>query len=64
MVLDRSWPIRGGAAEMYMPSIPILTNRNKKKTHINEVFYSYRKKGPRSKSFYFGHFAPNELCSR
>ena len=50
MVLDRSWPIRGGAAEIYMPSIPILTNRNKKK-HINEVFYSYRKKGPRSKSF-------------
>ena len=50
MVLDRSWPIRGGAADIYMPSIPILTNRTKKK-HMNEVFYSYRKKGPRSKSF-------------
>ena len=36
MFLDRSWPIRGGAAD----------NRNRKISY-NEVFYSYRKKGPR-----------------
>ena len=46
MFLDRSWPIRGGAADMYMPLINHLTNRNRK-IHINEVFYFYRKKGPR-----------------
>ena len=45
MFLDRSWPIRGGAADIYMPLITICrTVRGK--IHINEVFYSYRKKGP------------------
>ena len=41
MFLDRSWPIRGGAADIYMRFITI------RRTVINEVFYSYRKKGPR-----------------
>ena len=45
MFLDRSWPIRGGAADIYMPLITI--SRIVTETfHINEVFYSYRKKGP------------------
>ena len=46
MFLDRSWPIRGGAADVYMPLITIWRTVTEK-FHINEVFYSYRKKGPR-----------------
>ena len=46
MFLDRSWPIRGGAADIYMPVITIRRTVTEK-NHINEVFYSYRKKGPR-----------------
>ena len=46
MFLDRSWPIRGGAADIYMPLITIWQTVTEK-FHINEVFYSYRKKGPR-----------------
>ena len=49
MFLDRSRPIRGGAADIYLRYLYALnthlTNRNKKK-HINEVFYSYRKRDP------------------
>ena len=48
MFLDRSWPIRGGAADIYT-SMPLITiwQTVTEKFHINEVFYSYRKKGPR-----------------
>ena len=43
MFLDRSWPIRGGAADIYMP-LTIL--RTVTFFHdINEVFYSIGKKG-------------------
>ena len=43
MFLDRSWPIRGGAADISRKTH--LTNRNKIKSY-NAVFYSYnRKKG-------------------
>ena len=46
MFLDRSWPFRGGASDIYMPyKNHHMTNRNRK-FHINEVFYSCRKKGP------------------
>ena len=45
MFLDRSWPIRSGAADMYMPLLTIWRTVTEK-FHINEVFYSYRKKGP------------------
>ena len=45
MFLDRSWPIRGGAADIYMPLITIWRTVTEK-FHINEVFYSYRKKDP------------------
>ena len=39
MFLDRSWSIRGGAADFYMPLITIL--RTVTETfHINEVIYS------------------------
>ena len=46
MFLDRSWPIRGGADDMYMPLITIWRTVTEN-FYINEVFYSYRKKGPR-----------------
>ena len=46
MFLDRSWPIRGGAAVIYMPLITIRRTVPEK-FYINKVFYSYRKKGPR-----------------
>ena len=46
MFLDCSWPIRGGAADIYMPLITILLAVTEQ-FHTNEVFYSYRKKGPR-----------------
>ena len=44
MFLDRSWPIRGGAADIYMPLITIRRTVTEK-NYMNEVFYSYRKKG-------------------
>ena len=51
MFLDRFWPIRGGAADIYMPFNTHSTNRIKKKkksyTPYNEIFFSYREKGPR-----------------
>ena len=36
MFLDHSWPIRGGAADIYMPLITILRTVTEK-FHINEV---------------------------
>ena len=36
MFLGRSWPIKGGAGNIYMPLIPIGRTVTKK-THINEV---------------------------
>ena len=51
MFLDRSWPIRGGAAYIYYALNTHLTNRNNIYVYIyiykNEVFYSYREKEPR-----------------
>ena len=34
MFLDRSWPIRGGAADIYVRTVT-------EKFHINEVFYLF-----------------------
>ena len=47
MFLNRSRPIRGGAADIYMPLIPIWRTVTKKYIYIKEVFYSFRKNGPR-----------------
>ena len=46
MFLDRSQPIRGGAAEIYVSSIPISRTVTKKIIYM-KFFYSYRKIGPR-----------------
>ena len=48
MFLDRYWPIRGGATDMYMPLVSIRRTVTKKNHIKNEVFFSDFKKGPRS----------------
>ena len=42
MFLDRSWPIRGGTADIYMPLITIRRTVTEK-FHINEVLFLQEK---------------------
>ena len=46
MFLDRSWPIKGGAADIYMPLIEVWRTVTKQ-NDLNKTFYSYREKGLR-----------------